>query len=62
MLTNIEEQGSMPVTGEVKCADNLLKHLNRRKMKSKSGERIKWDGALDQLQSFVSSVLKSKGK
>ena len=59
---NIIEQGSTPVTGEVKCTDNLLKYLNRRKTKGKSGEQIKWDGTLDQLQSFVSFVLKSKGE
>ena len=44
--------------------DNLLKYLNRKKTKGKtndkSGEQIKWDGTLDQLQSFVSFVLKSK--
>ena len=31
-------------------------------MKGKSGEQIKWDYTLDQLRSFVSFVLKSKGK
>ena len=31
-------------------------------MKGKPGEQMKWDGTLDQLQSFVSFVLKSKGK
>ena len=59
---NIEEPGSTPVTGEVQCTDNLHKYLNRRKTKGKSGEQIKWDGTLDKLQSFVSFVLKSKGK
>ena len=59
---NIKEQNSTPVTGEVKCTNNLLKYLNRRKTKGKSGEQIKWDGTLDQLQSFASFVLKSKGK
>ena len=59
---NIEEQDSTLMTGEVKCTNNLLKYLNRRKTKGKSGEQIKWDSTLDQLQSFVSFVLKSNGK
>ena len=59
---NIEEQDSTLMTGEVKCTNNLLKYLNRRKTKGKSGEQIKWDGTLDQLKSFVSFVLKSNGK
>ena len=36
---NIEEQDSTLVTGEVKCTNNLLKYLNRRKTKGKSGEQ-----------------------
>ena len=64
-LINIEEQGSTLVMGEVKCTDNLHKYLNRRKTKGKtkgkSGEQIKWDGTLDQLQSFFNFVLKSGG-
>ena len=59
---NIEEQDSTLMTGEVKCTNNLLKYLNRRKTKGKSGEQINWDGTLDQLQSFVSFVLKSNRK
>ena len=59
---NIEEQDSTLMTGDIECTNNLLKYLNRRKTKGKSGEQIKWDGTLDQLQSFVSFVLKSNGK
>ena len=59
---NIEERDSTLVMGEVKCTNNLLKYLNRRKTKGKSGEQIKWGGTQDQLQSFVSFVLKSNGK
>ena len=48
--------------GEVKCADNLLNYISKRKTKGKVNEQIKWDGALQELHAFVSFILKLKGK
>ena len=55
-LTNDKE------TGEVKCADNLLNYISKRKTKGKVNEQIKWDGALQELHAFDSFILKLKGK
>ena len=55
-LTNDKE------SGEVKYADNLLKYISKRKTKGKANKQIKWDGTLQELHTFVSFILKLKGK
>ena len=60
VLVQGQEKEQQEIQGNVVFADTLAKHLTKKVVGNK--KQLKWNGSFNELQDFVTSVLKLEGK